>query len=155
MSRQEAYQRINSEFFTYQSMVLFTLYRCASNLHSLVLFTLHITIINYLINLCTKLFYLFIYYFLEFLSQSFLPQLSLTHPWCVSQVTKMKFWLQVCIWVYLWVDDNSVVEFIGKIFIAGKCNSELSKQVSQGLSLGISLFFSIESLCMLSLTSFV
>ncbi|XWS12816.1 hypothetical protein CRYUN_Cryun37aG0122900 [Craigia yunnanensis] len=26
--------------------------------------------------------------------------------------------IQVCIWVYLWVDDNSVVEFIGKIFIA-------------------------------------
>ncbi|KAL4628411.1 hypothetical protein ACB098_05G176600 [Castanea mollissima] len=26
--------------------------------------------------------------------------------------------VQVCIWVYLWIDDNSVVEFIGKIFIA-------------------------------------
>lgn len=26
--------------------------------------------------------------------------------------------IQVCIWVYLWIDDNSVVEFIGKIFIA-------------------------------------
>ncbi|XP_056171780.1 tobamovirus multiplication protein 1-like isoform X2 [Syzygium oleosum] len=25
---------------------------------------------------------------------------------------------QVCIWIYLWIDDNSVVEFIGKIFIA-------------------------------------
>ncbi|XVF26012.1 hypothetical protein REPUB_Repub13aG0263600 [Reevesia pubescens] len=26
--------------------------------------------------------------------------------------------IQVCIWVYLWIDDNSLVEFIGKIFIA-------------------------------------
>ncbi|XP_051133935.1 tobamovirus multiplication protein 1 [Andrographis paniculata] len=26
--------------------------------------------------------------------------------------------IQVCIWVYLWIDDNSVIEFIGKIFIA-------------------------------------
>ncbi|KAK7837862.1 tobamovirus multiplication protein 1 [Quercus suber] len=26
--------------------------------------------------------------------------------------------VQVCIWVYLWIDDNSIVEFIGKIFIA-------------------------------------
>ncbi|KAK6932317.1 THH1/TOM1/TOM3 domain, partial [Dillenia turbinata] len=26
--------------------------------------------------------------------------------------------IQVGIWVYLWIDDNSVVEFIGKIFIA-------------------------------------
>lgn len=26
--------------------------------------------------------------------------------------------IQVCIWVYLWIDENSVVEFIGKIFIA-------------------------------------
>uniref|UniRef100_A0A7N0UN43 THH1/TOM1/TOM3 domain-containing protein n=1 Tax=Kalanchoe fedtschenkoi TaxID=63787 RepID=A0A7N0UN43_KALFE len=25
--------------------------------------------------------------------------------------------VQVCIWVYLWIDDNSVVEFIGRIFI--------------------------------------
>ncbi|KAA8515491.1 hypothetical protein F0562_018898 [Nyssa sinensis] len=28
------------------------------------------------------------------------------------------YFVQVCIWVYLWRDDNSVVEFIGKIFIA-------------------------------------
>ncbi|XP_065878510.1 tobamovirus multiplication protein 1 [Euphorbia lathyris] len=28
------------------------------------------------------------------------------------------YFVQVCIWVYLWIDDNSVVEFIGKIFIA-------------------------------------
>nr|KYP58194.1 hypothetical protein KK1_004487 [Cajanus cajan] len=26
--------------------------------------------------------------------------------------------IQVCIWIYLWIDDNSVVQFIGKIFIA-------------------------------------
>ncbi|KAA3478802.1 Sodium-coupled neutral amino acid transporter 4 [Gossypium australe] len=26
--------------------------------------------------------------------------------------------IQVCIWLYLWIDDNSVVEFIGKVFIA-------------------------------------
>ncbi|KAK8618305.1 hypothetical protein V6N13_132300 [Hibiscus sabdariffa] len=26
--------------------------------------------------------------------------------------------IQVCIWVYIWIDDNGVVEFIGKIFIA-------------------------------------
>lgn len=26
--------------------------------------------------------------------------------------------IQVCIWVYIWIDDNSVVEFVGKIFIA-------------------------------------
>ncbi|XP_052727512.1 tobamovirus multiplication protein 1 isoform X3 [Vigna angularis] len=25
---------------------------------------------------------------------------------------------QVCIWIYLWIDDNSAVEFIGEIFIA-------------------------------------
>ncbi|KAJ9136326.1 hypothetical protein P3X46_033417 [Hevea brasiliensis] len=28
------------------------------------------------------------------------------------------YFLQVCIWVYLWIHDNSVVEFIGKIFVA-------------------------------------
>ncbi|KAL8461391.1 hypothetical protein ACS0TY_032748 [Phlomoides rotata] len=28
------------------------------------------------------------------------------------------YFVQVCIWVYLWIDDNSTVEFIGKIFIA-------------------------------------
>ncbi|XP_058197737.1 tobamovirus multiplication protein 1 [Rhododendron vialii] len=28
------------------------------------------------------------------------------------------YFIQVCIWLYLWIDDNSVVEFIGKIFIA-------------------------------------
>ncbi|XP_071920373.1 tobamovirus multiplication protein 1 isoform X2 [Coffea arabica] len=28
------------------------------------------------------------------------------------------YFLQVCIWAYLWIHDNSVVEFIGKIFIA-------------------------------------
>ncbi|GMI77525.1 hypothetical protein HRI_001421800 [Hibiscus trionum] len=26
--------------------------------------------------------------------------------------------IQVCIWVFLWIDDNGAVEFIGKIFIA-------------------------------------
>ncbi|KAL0012371.1 hypothetical protein SO802_007479 [Lithocarpus litseifolius] len=26
--------------------------------------------------------------------------------------------VQVCIWVYLWIDDNSIVELVGKIFIA-------------------------------------
>ncbi|EXB88430.1 hypothetical protein L484_012869 [Morus notabilis] len=26
--------------------------------------------------------------------------------------------IQVCIWIYLWINDNSAVEFIGKIFIA-------------------------------------
>ncbi|CAK9171589.1 unnamed protein product [Ilex paraguariensis] len=28
------------------------------------------------------------------------------------------YFIQTCIWVYLWRDDNSAVEFIGKIFIA-------------------------------------
>ncbi|KAJ7967672.1 tobamovirus multiplication 1 [Quillaja saponaria] len=28
------------------------------------------------------------------------------------------YFIQVCIWVYLWIDNNSVAEFIGKIFIA-------------------------------------
>ncbi|PHT90728.1 Tobamovirus multiplication protein 1 [Capsicum chinense] len=28
------------------------------------------------------------------------------------------YFIQGCIWVYLWVNDNSTVEFIGKIFIA-------------------------------------
>ncbi|KAI3466579.1 hypothetical protein Pfo_023242 [Paulownia fortunei] len=28
------------------------------------------------------------------------------------------YFIQVCIWVYLWVNDNSIAEFIGKIFIA-------------------------------------
>ncbi|KAL2524002.1 Tobamovirus multiplication protein 1 [Abeliophyllum distichum] len=28
------------------------------------------------------------------------------------------YFIQVCIWVYLWIDDSSVVEFLGKIFIA-------------------------------------
>ncbi|QCD79726.1 hypothetical protein DEO72_LG2g40 [Vigna unguiculata] len=33
---------------------------------------------------------------------------------------KLVFLLQpkVCIWIYLWIDDNSAVEFIGEIFIA-------------------------------------
>ncbi|KAG8365407.1 hypothetical protein BUALT_Bualt18G0101600 [Buddleja alternifolia] len=28
------------------------------------------------------------------------------------------YFIQVCIWVYLWIDDSSFVQFIGKIFIA-------------------------------------
>lgn len=28
------------------------------------------------------------------------------------------YFIQACIWVYLWMNDNSTVEFIGKIFIA-------------------------------------
>lgn len=28
------------------------------------------------------------------------------------------YFIQVCIWVYLWIDDSSAVEFMGKIFIA-------------------------------------
>uniref|UniRef100_M1BD57 Tobamovirus multiplication 1 homolog 3 n=1 Tax=Solanum tuberosum TaxID=4113 RepID=M1BD57_SOLTU len=28
------------------------------------------------------------------------------------------YFIQACIWVYLWVNDNSTVEFIGKIFMA-------------------------------------
>lgn len=28
------------------------------------------------------------------------------------------YFIQVCIWLYIWIDDNSVVEFIGKIFMA-------------------------------------
>ncbi|MED6146337.1 E3 ubiquitin-protein ligase tom1 [Stylosanthes scabra] len=28
------------------------------------------------------------------------------------------YFIQVCIWIYLWIDDNAVVIFIGKIFIA-------------------------------------
>lgn len=27
------------------------------------------------------------------------------------------YFIQVCIWLYIWIDDNSVVEFIGKIFM--------------------------------------
>ncbi|KAH9748096.1 Tobamovirus multiplication protein 1 [Citrus sinensis] len=30
------------------------------------------------------------------------------------------YFIQVCIWVYLWIDDSSAAEFIGKIFIAGR-----------------------------------
>ncbi|KAL8462738.1 hypothetical protein ACS0TY_032869 [Phlomoides rotata] len=28
------------------------------------------------------------------------------------------YFIQFCLWVYLWVDDNSIAQFIGKIFIA-------------------------------------
>ncbi|KAF8410714.1 hypothetical protein HHK36_003251 [Tetracentron sinense] len=28
------------------------------------------------------------------------------------------YFIQVCIWVYMWINDNSVIEFIGNIFIA-------------------------------------
>ncbi|KAG2688258.1 hypothetical protein I3843_09G087700 [Carya illinoinensis] len=28
------------------------------------------------------------------------------------------YFIQVCIWIYLWINDNTVVELIGKIFIA-------------------------------------
>ncbi|GAB4830899.1 E3 ubiquitin-protein ligase tom1 [Ancistrocladus abbreviatus] len=28
------------------------------------------------------------------------------------------YFIQVCIWIYVWIDDNSTVEFIGRIFIA-------------------------------------
>ncbi|EEF43892.1 conserved hypothetical protein [Ricinus communis] len=34
-------------------------------------------------------------------------------------VNAAMYFVQVCIWIYLWIDDNSIVEFIGKIFIAG------------------------------------
>ncbi|XP_068322926.1 tobamovirus multiplication protein 1 [Pyrus communis] len=33
-------------------------------------------------------------------------------------VNAVMYFIQVCIWVYLWIDDNSVMEFIGKIFVA-------------------------------------
>lgn len=28
------------------------------------------------------------------------------------------YFIQICLWIYLWIDDSSAVEFIGKIFIA-------------------------------------
>lgn len=34
--------------------------------------------------------------------------------------TEVSLWIQVCIWIYLWINDNSVVEFIGESFIAGQ-----------------------------------
>ncbi|KAH7545765.1 hypothetical protein FEM48_Zijuj01G0128400 [Ziziphus jujuba var. spinosa] len=37
---------------------------------------------------------------------------------CYISVNGAVYFIQVCIWIYLWIDDNSVVEFIGKIFIA-------------------------------------
>ncbi|XP_057498971.1 tobamovirus multiplication protein 1 [Actinidia eriantha] len=33
-------------------------------------------------------------------------------------VNGVTYFIQVCIWIYIWIDNNSVVEFIGKIFIA-------------------------------------
>ncbi|XP_014505545.1 tobamovirus multiplication protein 1 [Vigna radiata var. radiata] len=33
-------------------------------------------------------------------------------------VNAVLYIIQVCIWIYLWIDDNSAVEFIGEIFIA-------------------------------------
>ncbi|PKI61010.1 tobamovirus multiplication protein 1-like [Punica granatum] len=33
-------------------------------------------------------------------------------------VNAAMYFIQACIWIYLWIHDNSVVEFIGKIFIA-------------------------------------
>ncbi|KAJ0017210.1 hypothetical protein Pint_10928 [Pistacia integerrima] len=33
-------------------------------------------------------------------------------------IAVMRRLYQVCIWVYLWIDENTVVQFIGKIFIA-------------------------------------
>ncbi|RDX88652.1 Tobamovirus multiplication protein 1, partial [Mucuna pruriens] len=38
-------------------------------------------------------------------------------------VNSVLYIIQICIWIYLWIDDNSVVEFIGKIFIAGLFHS--------------------------------
>ncbi|CAK9146841.1 unnamed protein product [Ilex paraguariensis] len=37
--------------------------------------------------------------------------------WYIS-VNGAVYFIQACIWVYFWIDDNSTVEFIGKIFIA-------------------------------------
>ncbi|KAG4942090.1 hypothetical protein JHK85_046736 [Glycine max] len=33
-------------------------------------------------------------------------------------VNAAMYLIQVCIWIYLWIDDNNVVQFIGEIFIA-------------------------------------
>ncbi|KAJ0082886.1 hypothetical protein Patl1_11093 [Pistacia atlantica] len=33
-------------------------------------------------------------------------------------VNAAMYFIQVCIWIYLWIDENTVVQFIGKIFIA-------------------------------------
>ncbi|KAI4298668.1 hypothetical protein L6164_032201 [Bauhinia variegata] len=33
-------------------------------------------------------------------------------------VNGIMYFIQVCIWIYIWIDDNSAVEMIGKIFIA-------------------------------------
>ncbi|CAL5408394.1 unnamed protein product [Camellia sinensis] len=33
-------------------------------------------------------------------------------------IQDLQYWHYVCIWIYIWIDDNSVVEFIGRIFIA-------------------------------------
>ncbi|KAK9028666.1 hypothetical protein V6N11_025816 [Hibiscus sabdariffa] len=37
---------------------------------------------------------------------------------CYVSINAVIYIIQVGVWVYLWIDDNSVVEFIGKIFIA-------------------------------------
>ncbi|XP_021887385.1 tobamovirus multiplication protein 1 isoform X2 [Carica papaya] len=33
-------------------------------------------------------------------------------------INALIYFIQVCIWVYLWIDDNNILEFVGKIFIA-------------------------------------
>ncbi|KAL5182416.1 Tobamovirus multiplication protein 1 [Glycine soja] len=35
-----------------------------------------------------------------------------------NSVNAALYLIQVCIWIYLWIDDNNVVQFIGEIFIA-------------------------------------
>ncbi|KAF7811149.1 tobamovirus multiplication protein 1 [Senna tora] len=44
----------------------------------------------------------------------YLIQVSISYSLLLEEHYK----LEICIWIYLWIDDNAVVEFIGKIFIA-------------------------------------
>ncbi|XP_057764865.1 tobamovirus multiplication protein 1-like [Salvia miltiorrhiza] len=37
---------------------------------------------------------------------------------CYFAINSGVYFVQACIWVYLWIDDNSTAEFVGKIFIA-------------------------------------
>ncbi|QHN77570.1 hypothetical protein S83_066370 [Arachis hypogaea] len=40
------------------------------------------------------------------------------------------YFIQVCIWLYLWIDHNSVIELVGNIFIVG--TDDLKKIVNGG-----------------------
>ena len=146
MDRQEVYRPISLELFIFQLMLEYIQYRYDPS-HDMAIFSSS-----------SSFFFPFFFFFLHNKRHIF-PFVTIEMKYYfhdLKNLTKVRFLLQVCIWVYLWIDDNIIVEFIGKIFIAGQTSGFQRKMfTSDFLEIENSFFISKYILYILSIASFI